>query len=139
MNNTPKIVIVGTGKVAFRLAKRLKSKGLPLSQVIGRSADSAALLASELHCPWTNQWDAILPDADWVLIAVSDDAIDEIAAQLFKYIPDVLVTHTSGATPSDVLAPYFNRFGVFYPLQSFTKERQPVWSKIPFCVDASTQ
>ncbi len=139
MNNTPKIVIVGTGKVAFRLAKRLKSKGLPLSQVIGRSADSAALLASELHCPWTDRWDDILPDADWVLVAVSDDAIDEVAAQLFKYIPDVLVTHTSGATPSDVLAPYFSRFGVFYPLQSFTKERQPVWSKIPFCVDASTQ
>lgn len=139
MNNTPKIVIVGTGKVAFRLAKRLKSKGLHLSQVVGRTADSAALLASELHCPWTDQWDAILPDADWVLVAVSDDAIEEVAAQLFKYIPDALVTHTSGATPSDALARYFNRFGVFYPLQSFTKERQPVWSKIPFCVDAATQ
>ncbi len=138
MMTTPKIIIVGTGKVAYRLGKRLKTKGLPISQVFGRNPEHAETLATELNCRWTTNTDNLLPDADWVLLAVSDDAIEQVAAQLADALPLALVTHTSGATPGHVLAPFFRRCGVFYPLQSFTKERQPVWSKIPFCVDASS-
>lgn len=139
MNYSPKIVIVGTGKVAFRLAKRLKTKGLQIAQVFGRNSESAAALAGELNCPWTSEITDLLPDADWVLLAVSDDAIETVAAQIAEVLPNVLLTHTSGGTPGHILAPFLARYGVFYPLQSFTKERQPVWSKIPFCVDASTK
>lgn len=138
MISTPKIIIVGTGKVAYRLGKRLKTKGLPISQVFGRTPEHVEALATELNCRWTTNTDNLLPDADWVLLAVSDDSIEQVAAQLADALPLALVTHTSGATPGHVLAPFFRRCGVFYPLQSFTKERQPVWSKIPFCVDASS-
>jgi predicted short-subunit dehydrogenase-like oxidoreductase (DUF2520 family) len=131
-----KIVIVGAGRIAWHLGKRLKAKGLPIAQVVSRTETRGVTLASTLGCGWTNEWSAVLPDADWLLVAVRDDAIDDVAAALAPYAPQALVTHTSGATPGAVLGEHFQRFGVFYPLQSFSLEHQPVWSKIPFCVDA---
>ncbi len=133
-----KIIIVGSGRIAWHLGKRLKAKGLPVSQVVSRTAERAQSLAETLGTRWTDDWAEVLPDADWLLIAVRDDAIDEVAAALSPHVPNALVTHTSGATPSAVLKPFFERCGVFYPLQTFSFERTPVWSKIPFCVDAQS-
>lgn len=133
-----KIVIVGSGRIAWHLGKRLKAKGLPVAQVVSRTAEHAESLAETLGARWTSDWAEVLPDADWLLIAVRDDAIDEVAAAIARYVPDALATHTSGATPGTVLKPFFKRYGVFYPLQSFSYDRTPVWSKIPFCVDAQS-
>lgn len=133
-----KIVIVGSGRIAWHLGKRLKAKGLPVAQVVSRTAEHAQSLAETLGVRWTDDWAEILPDADWLLIAVRDDAIAEVGRALAPYAPSALATHTSGATSGAVLKPYFRRFGVFYPLQSFSFERTPAWSKIPFCVDAQS-
>lgn len=134
-----KIVIVGAGRIAWHLGKRLKTKGYRIAQVVNRSAEHADRLGQALDAPWTDQWDEIIPDADWLLIAVRDDAIAGVARALSAHVPDALATHTSGATPGKVLEDTFKRYGVFYPLQSFSMERTPVWSKIPFCVDAGSQ
>jgi predicted short-subunit dehydrogenase-like oxidoreductase (DUF2520 family) len=132
-----KIVIAGAGRIARQLGKRLRAKGIPIAQVVSRTPENAEALAALLQCKWTSDWSEIIEDADWIIMAVRDDAIDEVGAALAPYVSDALVTHTSGATPGTVLAPYFERYGVFYPLQTFSHERTPVWSKIPFCVDAS--
>lgn len=133
-----KIVIVGSGRIAWHLGKRLKAKGMPVAQVLNRTAAHAQSLAESLGAHWTDDWSAALPDADWLLIAVRDDAVAEMGESLAPYVPNALATHTSGATPGAVLKPFFQRHGVFYPLQSFSFERSPVWSKIPFCVDAQS-
>lgn len=134
-----KIVIVGSGRIAWHLGKRLKSKGLPASQVISRTAAHAEALASTLQVPWSNSPADLLPDAEWVLLAVRDDSIEEVAKAFSPYVKNALVTHTSGGTAGSVLSAYFERYGVFYPLQSFSLEHMPVWSKIPFCVDAQSE
>ena len=133
-----KIVIIGSGRIAWHLGKRLKAKGLPIAQVVSRNADHAGALAKTLQARWTGEWAEVLPDADWLLIAVRDDAIAAVGEALAPHAPEALATHTSGATPGTVLKPFFQRYGVFYPLQSFSFERTPVWSKIPFCIDATS-
>lgn len=133
-----KIVIVGAGRIAWHLGKRLKSKGLPVVQIISRTAEHAELLGESLHAPWADSPADLLPDADWIILAVRDDAIEEVAAAFAPFVQNSLVTHTSGGTAGALLAPYFERYGVFYPLQSFSLEHTPVWSKIPFCVDAQS-
>jgi predicted short-subunit dehydrogenase-like oxidoreductase (DUF2520 family) len=134
-----KIVIVGAGRIAWHLGKRLKSKGLPVSQVISRTAEHAEALAEVLQAEWSDTPAEILSDADWVILAVKDDAIAEVAESFAPYAQEALVTHTSGGTAGAILARHFSRYGVFYPLQSFSVEHTPVWSKIPFCVDAAKQ
>jgi len=110
---------------------------LSIVQVLNRTAPPARTLAAALDAEWSDRWSDIRPDADWLLLAVRDDTIGEVAAALAPYVPQALATHTSGATPGTVLAPHFQRFGVFYPLQSFSREREPDWSTIPLCVDAA--
>jgi predicted short-subunit dehydrogenase-like oxidoreductase (DUF2520 family) len=140
MTNSPNnIVIIGAGRIAYHLGKRLRSKGLRIAQVLNRSAMPAQNLAKMLRCDWSDNWSDLHPDADWLLIAVRDDAIEGLGAALAPFVQDALVTHTSGATPGAVLAPFYERYGVFYPLQSFSLERTPVWSRIPFCVDARSE
>jgi predicted short-subunit dehydrogenase-like oxidoreductase (DUF2520 family) len=134
-----KIVIIGAGRIAWHLGKRLKSKGLPVSQVISRTAEHAEALAEVLQAEWSDTPAEILSDADWVILAVKDDAIAEVAESFAPYAQEALVTHTSGGTAGAILARHFSRYGVFYPLQSFSVEHTPVWSKIPFCVDAAKQ
>lgn len=134
-----KIVLVGSGRIAWHLGKRLKMKGLPVAQVLSRTAEHARSLGEILRADWSADWSDVLPDADWLLLAIRDDVIDEVAEKLAPYAPGALATHTSGATPGSVLAPFFKRHGVFYPLQTFSLERSPVWSKIPFCVDAAKE
>lgn len=131
-----KIVIIGAGRIAWHLGKRLKGKGLPVAQVISQTARHAEKVATGLQATWSDSVGDLLPDADWIIIAVRDDAIETVAQNLSPYAGEALVTHTSGGTAGAVLQPYFKRFGVFYPLQSFSMEHTPVWSKIPFCVDA---
>jgi predicted short-subunit dehydrogenase-like oxidoreductase (DUF2520 family) len=110
-----------------------------VSQVISRTAAHARALAERLGAGWSDKAADVFPDADWVLVAVSDDAIGDVAAALAPFVPKALVTHTSGATPGAVLKPFFERYGVFYPLQSFSESHTPDWASVPFCVDASTE
>lgn len=137
MNGTTKIVLIGSGRVAWHLGRRLKEKGLPVAMVISRREEAARGLAGALGAAWATDFSGLMPDADWVIVAVRDDAIPAVAEGLAPYVQNALVTHTSGGVEGKILAPWFGRFGVFYPLQSFSMERAPVWSKIPFCVDAS--
>lgn len=134
-----KIAIIGAGRIAFHLGKRLKTKGLRVVQVLNRTDAPAQDLARLLRCDWSDDWSDLNREADWLILAVRDDAIADIGAALAPFAADPLVTHTSGATPGAVLAPHFNRYGVFYPLQTFSRERTPVWSKVPFCVDAHSE
>ena len=139
LTGSPRITIAGAGRVATHLGKRLKAKGLTVTQVVSRTADHARALATALGTKWTDQWDETDPETDWLILAVRDDAVAAVAAGIAPFVKNALATHTSGATPGHTLSGTFDRFGVFYPLQSFSAERQPVWSKIPFCIDANSQ
>jgi predicted short-subunit dehydrogenase-like oxidoreductase (DUF2520 family) len=130
------IVILGSGKVATQLGQRLKDRGLTILQVYSRNLENAQKLSTTLQCNCTNNINAIITDAHLYIIAVSDDAIVPLAASLSEHLKYNLVVHTSGATDSIVLAPYFTHYGVFYPLQSFSGTKKIVWSKIPLCIDA---
>jgi predicted short-subunit dehydrogenase-like oxidoreductase (DUF2520 family) len=63
-----------------------------------------------------------------ILIAVSDHSIQEVSNQL--PLTDAVVAHTSGASSMDLLSNHKHR-GVFYPLQTFSKQQPLTWSEIP--------
>lgn len=139
MAQKPNIVLVGAGRVATQLGKRLCARGHCPVQIINRHAAQAAALAEMLDgVAYSEHWSAIRADADWIILAVRDDAIEQVAAQIAPYAPNALVTHTSGTIASTVLAPHFARYGVFYPLQSFSLQQKPHWASIPLCLHANT-
>ena len=109
-----------------------KTDGLEIVQVVAREIQSISNLISQdkicLH------YDEIKP-ADIYIIAVSDDAIAAVSSKL--PFENQLVVHTSGTVPLNYLDSK-NRKGVFYPLQTFSKNKEIDFKTIPICLEAET-
>ena len=114
------IVMIGSGNVAAVLGRKFKAAGHDIVQVYSRNASKASKLAYEWDTESTNYKSLINPKADVYIIAISDDAIDEVASGL-KF-PTKVVAHTAASVPKEVLEKVSPHYGVFYPLQSLRKE-----------------
>ena len=126
------IVVIGSGNVGIHLCKAInKAKGLTLKQWYNRS--KIQKINSLENIPFTNDI-TNLDNADIYIICVSDSAIENLSNDLqFK---NRLVVHTSGSVPMRNLNKK-NRRGVFYPLQSFSKETEISFINVPICIEAN--
>lgn len=126
--------IIGTGNVAWHLAQAFSTqKDIIITQVAGRSLEA---LSSFKH--YTKEVVSIkeLTPANVTIIAVSDDAIEKVYLNL--PFNNSLVVHTSGFTNMLLQKNTNNRTGVFYPLQSFSKEDTTLdFKEIPLLIEAS--
>lgn len=75
-----------------------------------------------------------IPEADITILAVSDDAIAAVSSK----IRNSFVVHTSGSSSIEDLKNATNK-GVFYMLQTFSKDKEIDFSKIPFCLEAENK
>lgn len=128
-----KVVLLGSGNVATCLGKSLKAAGHEILQVWSRTLDNAKVLAQNLQTDFTNNLSQVNLQADIYLIAVSDDAITQVAADF--PLSHKLLAHTSGSSALNI--PGIS--GVFYPLQTFSKQKEVDFSIIPIVVEAHTK
>lgn len=126
-----KVVVIGSGNVAQHLTYAFENAvTTELVQVFSRKKETISKLPNFHEI--TNDFNEI-KEADLYVIAVSDDAVAEVASQLpFK---NRLVVHTSGSVAMEAL-PDDNRKGVFYPLQTFSKSKEVDFKNIPVCLEA---
>ena len=118
------LVIIGSGNVAAVLGRKFKAAGHDILQVVGRNSSAASALAYEWDTVSTNYQSPINPKADVYLIAISDDAIDDVIEDL--KLPGKVVAHTAASVPMDILKNVSRHYGVFYPLQSLRKDMRVV-------------
>ena len=108
-------------------------------EVYGRQPEKAQTLANRLNqTQIKTDLNFSGSAAGLFILAVSDDAIAEVAQQI-KLPKGVAVVHTSGGQPMQLLenAPT-QQIGVFYPLQTFSQQRAVDFQRIPICVEASS-
>lgn len=126
-----RVVLLGGGNLATHLASAFaESPQINLVQIYNRTLTSISHLSP--LCATTDVFEE-LKEADVYVISVSDTAIEEIAKKLVAV--SGLVVHTSGAMPMELLKET-TRYGIFYPLQSFTKGKQVSFQNIPLCIEA---
>lgn len=131
----PNFCFIGAGNLATHLSKRLLNMGFSIIQVFSRTETSARTLAGVLGCSFTTVPENITPDADVYIIAISDSAFSEVLARINFH--DRLVAHTSGSQPLSVLAGCSANYGVLYPLQTFSKNREVNFHTTPVFVEAN--
>lgn len=126
------IVILGAGNVAFHLTRALIENTCNVRQIFNRTLEHAREIGEANRISYTDKISEI-EKADIYIIASADSGIEEFS----RYIPydDVLVVHTSGSSPMSVLKGDYRK-GVFYPLQTFSKERTMRYDNIPFFIEA---
>lgn len=129
-----KIVLIGAGNVATHLGISLQKKGFEIVQVYSRTEESARQLAEKLHAGFTTDSKNILP-ADVYFFSLPDSVLPGT----LKTLPDLpgLFVHTAGSVPMTVFAPFHPRYGVFYPLQTFSKDREIDFRNIPVFIEAN--
>ena len=127
------IVLIGSGNVAFHLAKAFTEAQIPISQIFGRNTTELQKISEQFSIPFSTE---TLADADLYIISVSDSSITEVSSLIKN--KNVLVAHTSGSVSREALNGNYRK-SVFYPLQTFSKSKNLDYSKIPFFIDAENE
>jgi YrbI family 3-deoxy-D-manno-octulosonate 8-phosphate phosphatase len=131
------IVFIGAGNLATHLAIALKSKGYKIVQVYSRTERSAEELAGKVDAQYTTAPEGIMENADIYFVALKDDAFEEVLQ--YPEFGDSLLVHCSGSMPLSALGKFAENTGVFYPLQTFSKNHEVNFSNIPCFVEAKSK
>lgn len=121
--NTPRIAIIGAGKVGTVLSSLLISVGYRITEVMSRTHTSAERLAERVGARAVDDISALT--AEIILLTVSDRAIASTAHRLADpHLHGRILLHTSGATDIAALASADRaglHTGSIHPLFSFAR------------------
>ena len=132
-----KIVLIGSGNVATHLGKALSAARYDIVQVYSRTLEHVAWLAKQLGTAYTDNINDVIADADVYVFAVKDDTIAMLSQSIAaKVSGSPVFIHTSGSTPMDCLRGTVGRYGVIYPLQTFSKNRTVDFKEVPCFIEA---
>ena len=131
-----KIVFIGAGNLATRLSLAMQRVGMQIGQVYRHTEASARQLATRLGCPWTNDLSALQEDGDLYVFSLKDTVLSDVISKVKPN--NGMWVHTAGSMPMSVFEGYAQRFGVLYPLQTFSKGRNVNFDVIPIFLEANT-
>lgn len=132
-------VVIGAGNVASHIVPALLHAGAiePMA-VWSRTEEHARELAGEIGAPIaTADLDALPRDGEFYLVSTADDMLRRVGA--IDWGGGALWAHTSGSVGADVLAGVSSRYGVFYPLQTFSREVAVEVREVPFFIEGSSE
>ena len=134
-----KIVFIGSGNVATHMAVALKNAGSEIIQIYTRTYTNAHLLAERVSAQPINDLKYLNRDADLYIFSLKDDALPKI----IDLMPDTsgLWIHTAGSVPMNLFEQRLTKggYGVLYPLQTFSKDRELDFSKVPVFIEGNTR
>ncbi|MCB0670205.1 MAG: DUF2520 domain-containing protein [Saprospiraceae bacterium] len=134
-----KISFIGSGNVATHLATALnKISGVNIQQIISKDKSHAKNLAMQVRADHSDELSRLKTNFDILIFAVGDDALLNILNELD--IPDNrILVHTAGSVPSTVFEKVSRKYGVIYPLQTFSKNKSIDWKDLPIFLTASDE
>ena len=135
IEDTP-VVFIGAGNLATNLAKALYYKGFRIVQVYSRTEESARALAEKVEADYTTDLQEISKDAKLYIVSLKDAAFVELLPQITEGKQKSLLVHTAGSIPMSVWEGHAERYGVFYPMQTFSKQREVDFQEVPLFIEA---
>lgn len=132
-----RIAWIGAGNLATRLGLALKEAGHEAVQVYSRTMESASALAGLLGCPATNDVGRVDLTAEVYVFSVKDSVLERLVGEIAPRVGRALCLHTSGSMPADVFCGQAVRYGVLYPMQTFSRLQEVRFKEIPCFIEAS--
>ncbi len=129
------IAIIGAGNVGTHLALALDQAGCSVMQIAGRHEKAIRDLAETVNAQTVTSLSELKKGLDLYILALPEAAMEEILPQLD--LGEELLVHTSGSLPLEMLFPYTENNGVFYPLQTFTHGREVDFHDVPVLIEAN--
>lgn len=126
-----RVTLIGSGNMATVLGRKMMESGHTIVQVYSRNLDHAKSLANALSAEAVDQ---IEDKADMYIVAVADDALQNVSSWLNPV--KGLIAHTAGSVSMHVLKDLSANYGVLWPLQSVRKETANI-PVLPVLIDAN--
>ena len=123
--------------MATHLGVSLQQKGCEVVQVYSRTPESASLLAGILNVPYVTSLSEVACDADIYIVALKDAVFQELLPAIVKGREKALFVHTAGSLPMSLWEGAVSKYGVLYPMQTFSKQRAVNFEEASFFVEAS--
>jgi len=134
------ISFIGSGNAGYNIACNFYDSGHRIVQIQSMTLDHAKRLARKVEADYTDKLsDLRFNEADLVIIAVKDDAIEDVISQLPESKGDTIFVHTSGTVGMDVFKPVSDNYGVIYPIQSLRLNKVIRMERVPICISGSNQ
>lgn len=131
-----KIIFVGAGNLATQIAVNLFDKKINIVQIYNRTENSAKVLGKKVNSDYITDLSKLNLNADIYFITVKDSVIPEIIK--YPLLKNKFLVHCSGSTDINIFNNITDNFGVFYPLQTFSKNKDVNFKEIPICIEANT-
>lgn len=132
------IVFIGAGNLATNLAKELYYKGFRIAQIYSRTVEAAQVLAQTVEAEYTTDLSTVINNARLYIVSLKDTAFVELLPEIIWGKEKGLWVHTAGSIPMNVWEGQIERYGVFYPMQTFSKQRKVDFSDIPIFVESNS-
>lgn len=132
-----RISFAGAGRVASSLCMEFFRNGFIIEKIVSLTPDNGKELADSSHAEWSD--DLSFPEStDIIIVAVPDHSLSDVIDRI-KCGRKTVVAHTAGSYGKDVFPQNIVHRGVFYPLQTFSKERRINFNSLPFFIEASDE
>lgn len=129
--------MIGSGNLATNIASILFDQGHIIQQVYSNQIANAKTLANSLdsNTTYTDQLNEINSRADLYIFSIKDNALESVV----KEIPHNNGTwiHTAGSMDIQLFEGCTNNYGILYPLQTFSKNKQLNWKNIPILIESN--
>ena len=132
-----RIVLVGAGGLGTNLGLALHEAGHDVLAVFSRTMEHARMLAERIGSQPTDDICALQNEADLFIVSVKDAVLTDVVQQLMQGREEQYFAHTAGSMPLTLFQGMARHYGVFYPMQSFSKERRINFSEVPVFLEAS--
>ena len=131
------MVLIGAGRLATQLGRALVQTGHRVECVYSRTEASAQALAQALGSRATSLLDDVPKEADLFIVALKDSVLSSLLPLLAKGRAGQLMVHTAGSMPMSIFDGLVRHYGVFYPMQTFSKDHPVQFSDLSLFVEAS--
>jgi predicted short-subunit dehydrogenase-like oxidoreductase (DUF2520 family) len=131
-----RVSFAGAGRVAGALCKGMYQSGINILQIVSPSESDGTRLASICNARWS-QVLSFDKSNDVVIVAVPDHRLADVLSKI-RCAENTIVAHTAGSYGLELFPDNIKNKGVFYPLQTFSKERHIKLFDLPFLIEGSS-
>lgn len=129
--------MIGAGNLATNLGKALQNAGHDIVQVYSRTWEHAQQLATIIGGAATDDLDSIVDTADVYIFSLKDTALGDVVPKVSKGKAEKLMIHTAGSMPMSCFEGMAVHYGVLYPMQTFSKQREVDFRSIPCFIEGN--
>ena len=125
----------GAGRVAGALCTEMHHRGMKISRIVSESDSNGKPLAYRCNASWSAEL-TFDDTTDIIIVAVPDHKLKDILFNI-KCPENIVVAHTAGSFGLEVFPLCIKNKGIFYPLQTFSKDRAINFDGLPILIEAS--